>query len=548
QIGADIPAGATTLRATAAVPDPVPGTYTAHVRADRNNQFPGAYGAAGSVNVLSLSTPPAPALSQEEGALTATWTAQQGLRYEVRVSEGTTVLAASQVSTGTAVLTPSTPFGQGSSYTVALRATDGAALSPWTTTTFTFWTLPAPGSATLEYNTGVLLARWTAIQVTGTPTPAYNLELIDMAAPGVPIGAASGVAQPPVSLSRTDGQAPLAGAEYAMRVRGVIAGNLGPWSQSQPIAVVALSPPTAVALSYAPRQFTLSWTEPPLPPPLTGPLTFDIELIDGGSVVAEPSNKTGTTANPSRSDGQVPVPGQVYTAQVVALVPAHTNRGTMSPAITIMDVPRLTESSYAANVVTVGWTPSAVAGAAYDVDLQPGPGGGADFQVPVVGSGGAPAPTTAHIDMTGRARWTYAIRVRARSAGSAGDWSEPVTVAVIDPPTGLAVSYAGSAVTASWAAATGLVTGYELTLRKPDGTTAGSWPVTAAPGANEPPTTFKLPAGAVQPGISYSLVAATNAGTAMSAPSAPVPVELLTAPTGVTATGNVTAGASIQVS
>src|SRR6185437_16479945 len=53
------------------------------------------------------------------------------------------------------------------------------------------------------------------------PTPAYNLELIDMAAPGVPIGAASGVAQPPVSLSRTDGQAPLAGAEYAMRVRGV---------------------------------------------------------------------------------------------------------------------------------------------------------------------------------------------------------------------------------------------------------------------------------------------------------------------------------------
>ena len=552
QVGTDMPVSSDTLQAQTAVPDPLPGAYTAQVRADKDGQFPGAYGTNGSLTVLSLPAPPVPALSQQSGVLTATWTAQPGLSYELTLTEGTTVLSTTQVSAGTATLTPSIAFAQGTSYSVALRASTGTALTPWTTTTFTFWAVPAPTAPVLEDDNGALTATWAAVTAAGAPAPVYNVQLIDTAAPAAPaapVGSAAGVTAPPVTLSRADGQAPLAGAQYAMQVQAEMAGNIGPWATSPPIAVITLAPPAMVLLTFAPEQFSLTWTAPQLPAPLTGPLSYDLTLIEGGTQVGQLSAVTDTTADPSRTDGQVPAPGQVYSAQVRAVAQSHTSAWAASGPITIMDVPQLTAVSYAANVVTAAWTASTVTAAEYDIDLQPDPGGGGDFQVPVTGTGGAPAPTSVPVDMTGRARWTYTVRVRARTAGSTGNWSAALPVAVIDPPTGLAVSYTGGLVTASWNPVSGLVTSYGLILRNSDGAIVSTFGASSTPGTSSPPMiTFIFPDGVIVPGAAYSLVVATQAGQAVSALSAPVPVELLTRPIGVTAVGNVTGGPSIQVS
>ncbi|MGD0604999.1 MAG: hypothetical protein ABSA53_15530, partial [Streptosporangiaceae bacterium] len=347
-------------------------------------------------------------------------------------------------------------------------------------------------------------------------------------APGTPVGAVSGAAGPTATLTRADGTQPAQGARYAVRVQAVVAGNLGPWATSAPLIVVTLPPPTGVVLQVAGAGFSLTWTAPALPSLLTGPVSYDVALMQGGVPVGTLTGVTGTSAAPSRGDNQTPAAGQAYTAQVRAATPGHASGWAAAAPVIVMDVPQIISASYASGVTRVQWTPSAVPGADYDVDVhQQEVAPGADRVTPVAG----PA-TSASIDMTGLPSWTYNVTVRARTANSVGAWSTAVPIALIDPPAIDAVTYAGTVVTVQFNGNTNARTGFRFTLFRPDGTTAGSWTTSGQMG--EYFTT--VPAGLVQPGITYTLTAVTLFGAYTSIPSAPVPVALLPLPSAVTLT------------
>ncbi len=254
--------------------------------------------------------------------------------------------------------------------------------------------------------------------------------------------------------------------------------------------------------------------------------------MQGSTSVGELDQVTGTSAVPARTDQQTPAAGQVYTAQVCAVQNGNTSVGASSGPVTIMDTPSVTSAAYAGGTATVQWTPSSVADAGYLVTLQQ-QGGPAGAVPPATVPG--PAIST-RIDLTGRPNGMYNATVRATTPGSAGPPSPPTAFAVLDPPVGLAVRYAGNQVTVSWTAAPAgsHFDNYQLTLTGPDGK-ATSW---RAPSAA---TSLRLPPGAVQPGTSYTLTAATTVGPYTSAPSAAIPVALLAPPTEVTLTATGTA-------
>jgi len=228
------------------------------------------------------------------------------------------------------------------------------------------------------------------------------------------------------------------------------------------------------------------------------------------------------------------VAGQVYTARVNATqysmaTGGHTSDWATSPAVTIMDVPQLTQVSYDAGFTTVRWTASAVPGAGYDIMLQPTQGGGQSFQATVNGpSPGGPAPASTQISMTGQSSWRYYnAQIRASSPNSAGAWSSPVAFTALDPPTGLkaelVVGQGGvTRTTASWVpAGNESFTAYLVTITAPDGTKA--WEGTLSASTTFLDLDLTGPSGTLQTVVDYTLVVRTVGSTgALSAPTGPV--------------------------
>ena len=310
-----------------------------------------------------------------------------------------------------------------------------------------------------------LVASWLTVTVAGAPAAVYNLGLINELAQDVQVGSLSGATGPPVTMTRADGSQPLSGSRYRVVVQPDIGGNLGPWASSVPMVVAALSPPSAVTLVASGTSLSLTWSAPPIPAPLIGPLTYQAVLMQGASEVGEATAEASPVTPFARSDLQPPVAGQVYTARLNAteysvLTGGHTSDWATSPAVTIMDVPQLTQVSYDAGFTTVQWTASTVPGAGYDIMLQPTQAGFQSFQATVNGpSPGGLAPTSTRISMAGQSRWRYyTAQIRAHTPNSAGGWSSPVAFAALEPPAGLKVEMAANPygvthLTASWTSA-----------------------------------------------------------------------------------------------
>lgn len=232
----------------------------------------------------------------------------------------------------------------------------------------------------------------------------------------------------------------------------------------------------------------------------------------------------------------------MYTARVnanqysVGASGSHTSAWATSPAVTIMDVPQLSQVSYDAGFTTAQWTASTVPGAGYDIQLQPTQGGGLSFQATVDGPApGGPAPTSARISMAGQSRdRNYTAQVRAHSPTSAGAWSSPVAFTALDPPTGLTVGLVTNSsgvthTTASWTAGLGTAESfdsYRVLITAPDGSTVYD-------GTTGGPTTFldlddlAQTAGTLHPGVEYTLSLYAVSLSALSALSAPATARFL---------------------
>lgn len=506
QFGGDVTAGPGAGKANAAVPDPVAGAYTAHVRGDKAGQFPGAFGPMASLNVLSASAPPAPAVTREGNVLTATWTAAPGMGYDLRLTDGSTVMATASAvpGAGTGVLTPAAPLVSGKAYTVALRASGGG-LSPWTTTTFTAWDVPAPGPVALrcmDAEPGRIFASWGQANVTGAPAAVYRLELIDLAHPDQPAGDLAGLSGSRAFPARSDGQRPVDGAHYAVKVRGDVGGNLGPWATSDPLLIATLPPPSAITLTASGPRLSLTWTSPPVQAPWNGPVSFATVLRCGTTDVGS-ATIDGTNWTPVRNDQRTPQPGEDYSCAIVAWTPQYGSAEAGSQHVKILDQVQLSAVSYDAGAITATWSHSAFTAASYDLVVTPQAGG------PLVHS--STGATSIRIQMPGnQPRGMYNVQVRPALPGSAGDWSAPLPVLVLDSVTDLAVSSDGALLLLNWTGATGAAD-YVVLVMNGQSIVEGTHLLPANPG-DSPPTQMGWLQGNLVPGTTYTAVVKSELG------------------------------------
>ena len=529
QLGADVTVGATVHQASVPLPDPLPGAYAAAVESIMTDQFPSAFGNRATLVVLSLGPPRTGAITRSAstptwatppsgGTLTILWTpgdlAAQG--YELRVTLGQVTLASLPTTSVPTIVALTQPVAAGASLLVQVRARNAVALSPWASATFVAWDVPAPASAQLNDIAGALTASWAAVAVAGAPAAVYNLRLVQLiTVKSVPaVGGAIGASGPPVTLRRDDGAQPVPGTQYAAQVQAGIGGNLGPWTTSALVVVATITPPAGVTLTASGTSLSLSWVAPPVPPNLTGPLSYDVILLEGTTQVGEADGVAGVTLSPARSDNQLLVPGQAYTAQVRATTAGHASDWATSPAVTVMDVPRLVGMSGGGGALAVQWTPSTVPGAEYDVGLTQEIIGGTQSVIPVTG----PTPNT-QIDTSNMPSARYYVQVRARIANSTGAWSAGLPFSILAPPTGLTVSVGPTSVTASWNPVPDGEVTYTVNLLNLDFTPADSWSV-----GTQLTYTFAS-AGAVKPGA-YLLTVAANYGSLGTSASEPVRVYL----------------------
>lgn len=529
QLGGDVTVAATVHQASVPLPDPLSGAYAAAVESIMTDHFPSVFGNRATLVVLSLGPPQLGAITRSVstptwatptsgGTLTILWRpgdfAAQG--YELRVTMGQVTLASLPTTSIPTLVPLAQPVAAGASLLIQVRARSTAALSPWASATFIAWDVPAPASAQLNDIAGALTASWAAVAATGAPATVYNLQLIQLATvnSGPTVGGAIGASGPPVTLRRYDGGQPAPGTRYAAQVQADIGGNLGPWTTSALVVVATITPPTGVTLTASGATLSLSWAAPPVPPDLTGPLSYDVVLLAGTTKVGESDGVAGVTLSPARSDNQLPAPGQAYTAQVRATTARNASDWATSPAVTVMDVPRLVSVSAGGGTLAVSWIPSTVPGAEYDVGLTQEIIGGTQTVIPVTG----PTPST-QIKTTGMPSARYYVQVRARTANSAGAWSAGLPISILAPPTGLAVSGGQTGATVSWNPVPGADVTYTVNLLNLDSTPADSWIV-----GTQLTYTFAS-AGTVKPGA-YLLTVAANYGSLGTSASGSVPVYL----------------------
>jgi hypothetical protein len=424
------------------------------------------------------------------------------------------VLAQGQTTTNSLALTLTATVAPGTAATVWVRAHDKGALSPWTTSAFVFWDVPAPASAGLADVAGALVANWAAVAVQNAPVATYDLLLVDESTPDAPVGALDGATGTSATVTRTDGQPPAAGAHYAATVRADVGGNLGPAATSDVLVVAVLPPPAAVTLALTDQAFALTWTAPAVPATITGPLSYDAALLTGATVVAQVTGLSTSSWAPAL--GTVLVPGTSYTAQVRALVPRHVSAEAASESVTVMGTPQITSASYASDKITVSWTPSTVPAATFELRAVP-VGGGETVTATV----DAPAATGA-LDVTGKPRGDYSVSVRGAAGHSAGPWSPAREVSVRDGVTGVSVRSDGTNLIFSWTPYPD-ATAYLVNVRNPQGNVVDHLEV-LPPGPGEaPPATGMVAQAPYAPETAYTVTVEGMAGATPVLPSTPLP-------------------------
>ncbi|MCF2525870.1 fibronectin type III domain-containing protein [Yinghuangia soli] len=528
----DQPLAGTARTAATALPDPVPGLYSAVLRADRTDQLPGAWSERPTLDIVALTAPEPGEVSRTEGTFRVTWTSPDDTpsdaAHEVRIVADGRTLATRSAPASPATLTADTePLANGTQAQVRIRTVGTNTVSTWASSDFTIWFPPPPESVDIWERAGYIAVSWAGVALDDAPSAAFDLELLDG---GIVVGSRYGEREAGAELTRTDGSEPQPGAMYTVRVRAVIGGNAGPWTESEPLEAATLAAPSDVRLAIEGTVLTASWTEPELPAPLTGPVRYYAALAQYGMEVGAVVDFTGTSTVLTRRDGRTPRPGETYSVHLMSMLPRHSSAWSESDPVVVLSNPVAVSASYTADTLTVRFDPPeppSPSGASYEVEAA-----GNDTTRTVVP--GSPV----EIAMTGRPRGLYAVRVRARSAAadaaesaSIGPWSAPVSVPVADPPTGLTLACDGLEIVASWTAVPE-ATGYVVTVRDP----ASANPVQTYQVGGGATTSARFSAAGRTRGVPCTVTVATECWAAVSAPSDAATVVVIDAPTDVRTT------------
>ncbi|MHA6530505.1 fibronectin type III domain-containing protein [Paenibacillus sp. BAC0078] len=352
-----------------------------------------------------LSVPVVTALSKSS-EISLNWDAVANAEsYEVEY-DGVAVNVGAQTSYTLTGLEPSTE------HTYKVRALSSGNASVWSTLTKKFTTPVIPANVTVNPTSSTLAVAWTGV----TGATGYDVEIN---------GAVSG-SSATTSYSKT---ALAANTDYTVRVRAKNTGGTGEWSAPVTVKTLLVTPaPTLVSTS---SQVTVSWAA------ITGATEYEIEVdgtvVDNGAELSY--THSGLTSSTS------------HTYKVRAL--SADNASAWSAAVSKFTTPAAVGPvtvTPAASSLAATWT--AVTGATgYDVEING----------TVAGSVAA-----ASFSKTGLvANTEYTVRVRAKNAGGAGEYSAPVKLkTLLATPTATAVSTSNQ-VTVSWAAIAG-ATEYEI--------------------------------------------------------------------------------------
>jgi hypothetical protein len=377
-----------------------------------------------------------------------------------------------------------------------------------------------PGDLALTYDGAQITATWT-----GRPgDTGYVVELTgggvdrEQTVPGASVSARI----PADGLPRN--------ASYAVTVAAESGGIT-----SRPAAAATITlvdPPAGLHAGYAGGELTVSWTAVP---GVTGYLV-DVSDPAGGSVRTQFVPDAVTARLPA--DGLTR--GVQYTVTVASEFGSATSRPSAPVPVTMADPPDGLRVSYAGGGLNATWTPVTGATGYRIVLLDPA---GAIAADQTVSSAGATLPATG---LSGYVTYTASVATIIGQTVSA--LSVPVPVVLVDPPGGLALAFDGTSVIATWTAIP--VTSYRVTLRDQHGTEVGSQTVAA------PAATAAFPAGGLTRRVQYSASVSAQVGSFGSVQSANAYITLLDAPTGlalsydgtgITATWNAVAGASMYL-
>ncbi|MFC4033317.1 hypothetical protein ACFO3J_17735 [Streptomyces polygonati] len=544
---------------TAQVTEPAAGAYTALVTV-LGGDLPPASGTPASLDVLSLATPAITAVSRDGDVFTVTWRPVAGAaRYAVVLAADTDIATATVEASGelTARLsaTAENPVTAAKVFSLSVRALATDHIGPWARQNIITVLLPAPADLTLSCDVDALSATFTGVN-TPRRTPRYELELTratGAADPGTVVGHVTDGVPGGTALPLDDGTTPTAGQRYGVRVRVSVEDpatvtNTGPWSDRADIVLTAVPPaPADTAMTVLGDQFGVSWTAltDQTDPGGAAGRSYDVQLVNLGPSPWHPSAVTPVAsrtavAGPScvltPDDGSMPPPGQIYDVKVRTRHGRQTGPWAPPRTAASFDRPTVTGATFAGNQVTVNWTPTAAPQAGYYVNLNysnPDDPSVLGYLTSMSGAGGTtPAPQTV-FDVTGLPRFAdYLVSVRCWLYNDFyGPWSEPFRFPVAPTPTGLKLSYDGTAISASWDATPG-ATSYHLAVGPAAGGSTVASSTVQAPGTS---TTFNT--NLLQLGRQYmcGLVAQKQSAQGMVAsPPVYATITLLGAPTGLT--------------
>jgi hypothetical protein len=317
---------------------------------------------------------------------------------------------------------------------------------------------------------------------------------------------------------------------FAMIVRTLVGEAESEPSAAVPIALV--DPPAGLRVSYDGTDVTATWT------PIGGVTGYAADLRDVAGVVVDeqatgpagPGQAPPATASFLAADLARDV---AYTVTVLASFGAFDSVPSEAVTVTLAAPPGGAAVSFAGADITATWTGSAAA-TEYVVTLEDAAGDVLSQQtLTAAGPGQAPA-TTARFPAAGLTRNVpYTVTVATAVSTVVSRPSAPALVTLVDPPTGLALHYDGTHITATWAGRGG-DTGYVVDLRDPAGAVVQFATVTQDAPGQAPATSARFDAGGLTRNVAYTVTVATQAGALASVPSAPAPITLVDPPADLT--------------
>ena len=455
-------------------------SYTYSIRA-----FVGTTESSDSNSVTAMPTLPAPigfTAMAGDSQVTLNWSAVPGASsYEI-FRDGT------QIATAPGTMYVDSTAANGTSYSYTIRTVAGTFVSNDSAAQSATPTANTPAAPTGLIATGGV--NQVSLSWAGS-TGATNYRILRN---GTPIGYST----TPAYVDTT----PTVGVQYSYTIVA-LNGSVGSTPSTAATATAVPAAPTGLAVVAGNGTASLTWTS------VAGATGY--EVFRNGVQIATPT--TTSYADSGLTNGSV----YTYTVRATAgtVVSADSASQVATPsAPVVLSAPGNVVATPGANQVVLTWT--AVTGATSYIIQRDGT---------QIGT----STTASYTDTTAVAGTQYSYTVAASNGTSTSGGSSPVTTTPVPAaPSGLVATPGNAAVSLTWTAVSG-ASSYEVFR---NGTQVGT------------STTASYSDTGLTNGTAYSYTVRTVVGTAVSADSAaqsatPVAPIVLTAPTGLTATGGV---------